>query len=330
MDGIALGENEILLSPVIFGCAAIGGTRWGGSNDALAIAAIRAGIDEGITAIDTAPVYGFGRSERVVGEAIRGRRHKVVVATKCGQVWDRKEGTYGTTTVDDEGNTYEVYLSMRPESVVAECEQSLRRMCIETIDLYQVHMPDHVTAVEDTMAALVRLRERGMIRAIGVSNFPTDLLDRAHAATPLQCDQSRYSVLDRRIERDILPWCRARDVPVIVYSTMERGLLTGKTTMDRVFRPTDVRSRERWFQPENRRKVVAALDAIRPVADGHGVSVGQVVTRWVLDQPGISAALVGARDPEQARENARVMRFTLSDEEREFVGSTFAGVPSPV
>lgn len=310
-----LGRSEVKVTPVIFGAWAVGGWMWGGNDEADSIAAIRASIVHGVTTIDTAAVYGQGYGEEVVGKAIRGLRDKVQIATKCGMRWEVEGGSDPWQTEDRLGNKITIRRNSRPDSIRFECEQSLRRLGVDVIDLYQVHWPDTTTPVEDTMAALVKLQEQGKIRAIGVSNYDATWIRRAAAAGPLASLQPPYSLIQRKIEKEILPLCRERGIGVIVYSPMERGLLTGSVPPDRVFPPGDHRSGHKFFTPENRRRVNDSLDKVRPIAERHGVSLAQLVINWTIQEPGITAAIVGARNAEQAEHNARALSFRLSPEE---------------
>ena len=322
-----LGTSDVMVSPVIFGAWAVGGWMWGGAEEAESIAAIRAGIDHGATTIDTAAVYGQGYGEEVVGKAIRGIRDRVQIATKCGMRWDDQAGGNGGSdpwkTQDRAGNPITIRRNARPESIAHECEQSLKRLGIDAIDLYQVHWPDTSTPVEDTMAALVKLRDQGKIRAIGVSNYDPDWLRRASDAAPVASLQPPYSLIQRKIEAEILPLCRSRDIGVIVYSPLERGLLTGAVGPDRKFPPGDHRAAHKFFTVANRERVLAALEPIRPIAETHGKSLAQVVINWTIQEPGITAALVGARNAEQAAHNAESMNFALSPEERATIRAAF-------
>ncbi len=200
--------------------------------------------------------------------------------------------------------------------MIYECEQSLKRLEVDVIDLYQVHWPDTSTPVEDTMAALVKLRDQGKIRSIGVSNYDVAWIRRAAAVASVASLQPPYSLIQRKIEAEILPFCRVHDIGVIVYSPLERGLLAGAVPPERTFPPGDHRATHRFFTVENRRRVLASLDEIRPIAERHGVNFAQLVINWTILEPGITAALVGARNPAQAVENARAMTFRISDDER--------------
>jgi len=318
-----LGSSDLKVSPVIFGAWAVGGWMWGGSDEQASIAAIQASIDHGATTIDTAAIYGQGYSEELVGRAIKGRRDQVQIATKCGMRWDDDRGSDRWETQDRHGNPLVVYRNSKPDSVIYECEQSLKRLGVDVIDLYQVHWPDTTTPVEDTMHALVKLQEQGKIRAIGVSNYDATWLAGAIKVAPLASLQPPYSLIQRKIEPEILPFCREHNIGVIVYSPLERGLLTGKVGPDRKFPAGDHRASHKFFTIENRERVAKALDQIRPIADAHGASLAQVVINWTIHEPGITAALVGARDADQATHNAGALRFALSPDERAAIRHAF-------
>jgi methylglyoxal reductase len=306
-----LGRSDLEVTPIGLGCWAIGGWMWGGADDHDSIAAIRRAVELGVNFIDTAPVYGQGYSEEMVGKALEGIRDRVLVATKCGLVWgDRPGRTYFT-----DYNGLEVRYNLEPESIRQECEDSLRRLRTDTIDLYQCHWPDPGTPPEDTMQGLLKLKEEGKIRAIGVSNFKVEQMEKCLSGGQLDSDQPQYNMLDRSIEKEILPFCRKNDIGIVAYSPLARGLLTGKVTMDRTFAETDHRSRQKWFQPANRRRVLDFLERIRPIAEGHGVTLAQLAANWVICQNGATTAIVGARNPAQVDENVKAGEFRLSDSE---------------
>ena len=315
---IQLGESPLEISRVVFGAWAIGGWFWGGTDDDDAIAAIHAALDAGITAVDTAPMYGCGHSEEVVGRALRGRREGVVLMTKVGLRWDDPRGSHFFDTTNAAGDPISVYRNLRPDSVKLEVERSLRRLGVDHIDLIQCHWPDPSTPVEETMGALAALHAAGKVGAIGVSNFDRPLLERSQAALgalPLASNQPPYSLLKRDIEAEVLPWCRRNGVGTIVYSPMERGLLSGKMSPGRVLGEGDGRAKHPWFSVENRRRVGEALERAEELARAHGCSIAQLVVAWTLHQQGVSAALVGARTPEQARHNAGAMDVRLEADE---------------
>jgi len=310
-----IGTSEVEVSRVIFGAWAVGGWFWGGTDDEKAVEAIRKGIELGMDTIDTAPMYGFGHSERVVGEAIKGRRDEVVLATKCGLVWDREEGEHFFESADNEGNPHTIYRDLKKDNILRECDLSLERLGTDCIDLYQCHWPDKTTPLAETMGAMVQLLEEGKIKAIGVSNFTPEMIEQCRQYGPVHCDQPLYSMLDRGIEADVLPYCADNGVSVIVYSPLHQGLLTGKVTMEREFSGDDQRSGKPWFKAESRRRVLDFLEKVKPIADAHGKTLAQLTVNWCLCQRGLTAALVGARTAEQVAENVGGAGWRLTDEE---------------
>jgi methylglyoxal reductase len=316
-----LGKSGIEASVVGFGAWAIGGWMWGGTKKNDPEGAIRAAVDHGITLIDTAPMYGYGRSEELVGHALKGLRDRVVLATKCGLVWYKKEGDkffeaneQGRAQDDDE-NKIEVYINLRPAMIRHEIEESLRRLETDRIDLYQTHWQDSTTKTEDVMAELMKLKQEGKIRAIGCSNASVEQMKRYLSAGQLDTDQEQYSMLQRQHESDNLPFCRENNIAVLAYSPLALGILTGKIGPDHEFGEGDVRGDNPWYQKENRPKVDALLDVIRSVAEGKGITVAQTVIAWTLEQPGCSHALVGARNPDQAMANAKAGEVALTEDE---------------
>lgn len=324
MQARQLGRSDVKVSPVIFGAWAIGGWMWGGTEERDAIDAIRASIDHGASTIDTAAIYGMGYSEELVGRAIKGiARDKVVIATKCGMRWDSDEGSDPWPQMDNRGRDVVIRKNARPASIGYECEQSLKRLGVDVIDLYQIHWPDSSTPVEDSMAAMVKLKEQGKIRAIGVSNYDVQWLRGATKAAPVASLQPPYSLIQRKIEKEILPFCREHYIGVIVYSPLERGLLAGAVPPDRTFPPGDHRGTHKYFTTDNRKRVMAALEKVRPIAERHKSSLAQVAINWTIHEPGITAALVGARNAEQAAHNAGAMNFTLTDADRAAIRAAF-------
>lgn len=315
----ALGKSGIEASVIAFGAWAIGGWMWGGTEERDAIAAVQAAIDEGITLIDTAAIYGFGRSEEIVGKAIAGRRDKVVLATKCGLRWDLRQGElhfYSDEKGIAEGESgTPVYKYLNPESIRWEVEQSLRRLKTDVIDLYQTHWQENTTPIEDTMAELLRLKDQGKIRAIGASNVMVDHIKGYLGAGQLDVVQNRYSMLDRADAQEILPFCKANNIAYLAYSPMAMGLLTGKIGPERKFGPGDIRAPQPRFSVENRERVQTLLSEFKPIAERRGLTMAQLVTAWTAEQPGLTHVLAGARNPQQAKENAKAGTVELSREE---------------
>jgi methylglyoxal reductase len=316
-----LGKSGIQASVVGFGAWAIGGWMWGGTKKNDPEGAIHAAIDHGINLIDTAPMYGYGHSEELVGAALKGIRDKVVLATKCGMVWYKQEGDKffdASETGEAEGEAdkkYEVYINLRPAMIRHEIEESLRRLKTDRIDLYQTHWQDSTTRTEDVMAELLSLKQEGKIRAIGCSNATIEQMERYLSVGQLDTDQEQYSMLQRQHEADNLIFCRDHGVAFLAYSPMALGILSGKIGPKHVFGEGDVRRGNPWYQPENRSKVDALLDVIRSVAEANSITIAQAVIAWTVAQPGCSHALVGARNPEQAIANAKAGEIQLTEDE---------------
>jgi methylglyoxal reductase len=329
MQKRALGISRIEASVVGLGTWAIGGWMWGGTDDRASIAAIQAAIEEGITLIDTAPAYGFGHSEELVGRALAGRRDRVVLATKCGLVWHCHKGNLFFNSED--GNItqgkgkYQVYRYLGRDAIRYELEQSLRRLKVDCIDLYQTHWQDATTPIAETMDELLRLKQAGKIRAIGVSNATPAEMDQYRAVGPLDADQENFSMLDRNPEADILPHVRKAGMAFLAYSPLAQGLLTGAIGPDRVFDADDLRSSRPRFNVENRRRVARLLEAFRPVAEKHRITLGQLAIAWAFHQPGCTHVLIGARNPKQAEENARAGTVVLDATDLAAMSRSLAG-----
>lgn len=292
------------------GTWAIGGWMWGGTDERQSIAAIQASIDAGISLIDTAPAYGMGLAETIVGKAIAGRRDKVVLVTKCGLVWHVNEGAY---FFHQDGKPVHRYLGAA--SIRHEVEESLKRLGTDYIDHYVTHWQDATTPIAETVETLVRLKDEGKIRSIGASNVsPEDLV--AYIATgALDAIQEEYSMVRRDIETTLLPLCRTSAVSVLSYSSLALGLLSGKVGPERVFAGDDQRKGNPRFSQANREKIARLTRRLEPVAEAHGASIAQVVIAWTIAQPGITFSLCGARDPAQAVENAAAARLRLAENE---------------
>lgn len=309
-----LGKTGMQFPVVSFGAWAIGGWLWGGPDDDNAIKAIHAALDAGITCIDTAPTYGMGHSEELVGKALKGKREGVLIATKCGIRWDREEGQKRMETTMNDGTPCTIYGNGRPDSIREECENSLKRLQVDTIDLYQVHWPDPTWPLDDTMATLLDLQSAGKIRAIGVSNFDTDMIALCQTKGRVDSVQPRYNALQRDPEESLLPYCLEHQIGVLAYSPIAQGLLTGKVTMERTFPEGDIRNKNPLFNSDNRQKVLDMLGRVEPVAKDHDLTLGQLFTAWLIHQPAVTTALVGARTPEQVAENAKAGAAVLTEE----------------
>jgi aryl-alcohol dehydrogenase-like predicted oxidoreductase len=272
---------------------------WGGTDVQKSVRSIQASLDAGVNFIDTAPAYGLGLSERIVGEAIHGRRDKVILATKCGLVWHTAKGTF---FVDQNGTRIHRYLGA--ESIRYEVEHSLRRLETDYIDLYQTHWQDATTPIAETMGTLLDLKRKGKIRAIGVSNCTIDQVRQYRAVGPVDAAQEQYNLLHRDVEHEYLPYCLQNHMAVLAYSPLANGLLTGKVDPERVFPDDDLRRNSPLFSRDSRMRVRDMFEHLAPVARKYSFTDGQLAIAWALAQPGVTHALVGARDTHQAEENA--------------------------
>lgn len=320
-----LGESDLSLSVVTFGSWAAGGWMWGGSNRKDAVEAIKASFDLGVTSIDTAPVYGQGLSEEIVGDAIKGLpRDKIQILTKFGMRWDQKKGDFAFSSKDNQGNNLEIYKYAAKESIIWECEESLKRLGTDYIDLYQIHWPDISTTIPETMEAVSQLIKQGKVRHAGVCNYNTGLMRDADKCVKLVSNQVPYSMLRRDIENDIVPYCLDHDKSILVYSPLERGLLTGKMTPGYKFTEGDHRADVHFFRDENIKRTNGFLEKIKPIANDHGITLGQLVINWTVEQEGITIALVGARNKEQAIQNAKALEVELEHDEIEMINDELA------
>ena len=322
MKKAQLGTSEVEISSIVFGAWAIGGWMWGGTDDQLAAEALIASYELGVTSIDTAPVYGLGHSEKVVGQfAKQVGRENIEILTKFGWNWEMPLGKPLMKGSWPGGPEKDIYSNASKDAIICEVEQSLKRLQTDYIDLYQIHRPDPNTEIEETVETCLQLKKEGKIRAFGVSNMSVDLMERAEHLMPIASSQSPYSMVYRKIEKDILPHCVEQNIGILAYSPLQRGLLTGKVTSDYEFGAGDHRARNKFFKEPNRSRTNEFLSKIRPIAEDHRVSLAQLVINWTVRRQGITAALVGARDTKQAAENAGSMSFELTEEELAMINS---------
>jgi aryl-alcohol dehydrogenase-like predicted oxidoreductase len=315
-----LGNSDLKLTPIGFGAWAIGGGNWefswGPQDDAESIAAIHRALDLGINWIDTAAIYGLGHSEEMVGRALRSHSGpKPLVFTKCSMRWypDRS-----------------IYRSLKAASLAEEMEGSLRRLGVETIDLYQIHWPDPEEELEEGWETLARFRKQGKIRWIGVSNFSVEQMQRVQQIAPITSLQPPYSMLRRAIEEEVLPFAEDNGIGVINYSPMVSGLLTGAMTAERVaaLPKDDWRRRGIEFTQPRLGRNLRLVELLREIGNGHGVSPGVVAVAWTLHHPAITAAIVGGRSEQQVEGLAPALDFRLSQDEYARINAFIASNPA--
>jgi aryl-alcohol dehydrogenase-like predicted oxidoreductase len=301
-----LGNSDLELTALGVGAWAMGGGgwafAWGPQDDDESIAAIHEALDRGVNWIDTAAVYGLGHSEEVVARALEGRSNRPYVFTKCERRWDANR---------------EIYKSLKADSVREECEASLRRLKVDTIDLYQIHWPEPDEDIEEGWGALAKLKEQGKVRHIGLSNFNAKQMARVRPIAPIASLQPPYSAISPEVEEEILPYCQQHDIGVIVYSPMKSGLLTGKMTKERVasLPDDDFRKRAPAFQEPNLSRNLELAQLMERIGERHGRTAGEVAIAWTLRHPAVTAAIVGMRSAEQARGVLGALEFRLSAEE---------------
>ncbi|GHO83513.1 aldo/keto reductase [Dictyobacter formicarum] len=301
------GKTDMQITPIGIGAWAMGGGNWefgwGSQDDTQSIATIKRGLELGINWIDTAAVYGLGHSEEIVGKAIKGRE-KPYIFTKCSLVWD---------------DSRRVSNNLDPNSIQRECEASLKRLGIDTIDLYQMHWPNPDPDIEEGWSAMAKLKKEGKVRHIGVSNFNVEQMKRAEKIAPVETLQPPYSLVNREAEKEILPYCQEYDIGVIVYSPMASGLLSGRMTKERIANmpEDDWRQRDSEFQEPRLSRNLALANLLNDIAFPHNVPAGVVAVAWTLHNPTVSGAIVGVRTVEQIEEMIIAAEFRLTDAEME-------------
>lgn len=311
-----LGHTGIRVTPVALGCWPIAGMTSVEVNHADSLATLRAAVEAGVNFLDTAYGYGArGESERLIAQAVGSRRDELVIATKCGMHWNAQ----GERVFD-----------ARPTRLKQECEESLRRLQTDHVELLYLHAPDPRVDVAQSAGALRELLEQGKTRAVGVSNFNLDQLIAFHAVCPITAFQPPYNMLQRDIERDTLPWCRQHGVSVVVYWPLMKGLLAGSLLRDHVFQPADGRAKYPMFRGEEWQRNQDFLDKLRQLAAEAGRSVAEIVVNWTIHQPGITAALCGAKRAYQIRESASAMGWQLTHEQLQRIEQALAARGTPL
>lgn len=320
MEYRKLGKTDLSLSCIAFGAWAAGGWMWGGSDRNDAIKAIRSAYDKGVTSIDTAPVYGQGTSEEIVGEAIRDLpRDKVQILTKFGMRWDLAKGDFAFHSKNNQGTEIDIYRYSGRESIKREVEDSLRRLGTDYIDLYQIHWPDTTTPIEETFTTVAELIQEGKVRYAGVCNYSVSQMKEAEKYVCLASNQVPFSMVKRGIEEELVPYCIKNNKAVLAYSPLERGLLTGKMKTGQKFNEGDHRAAYSFFSDESIGRTNNFLRKLMPLAREKGASLTELVLKWTLQRPGITIALVGARNEEQAIQNAAAAALDLTRNEIEFI-----------
>jgi aryl-alcohol dehydrogenase-like predicted oxidoreductase len=309
-----LGYTDLKLTTVGLGTWAMGGPwqfGWGPQNDSEAIAAISAALDEGINWIDTAPVYGLGHSEELIGKALRQTSHEPLIATKCGLLWNEKKEKVGC---------------LKRKSIRQECHASLKRLRVEVIDLYQMHWPDPQEDIEQAWEEMAKLAEQDKVRYLGVSNFNIEQIKRVQKIYPVASLQPPYSMLHREVEDELLGYCARNNIGVVAYSPMQRGLLTGKFSQERLaaLPLDDHRRRNPDFQEPQFTATLQLVEHLKEIAQRNGRTLAQLAISWVLRRPEVTAAIVGARRPQQIAETAPASDWNLSQEDIEEIEQLLA------
>ncbi|MBL7971703.1 MAG: aldo/keto reductase [Prolixibacteraceae bacterium] len=322
MEYRKLGHSDLDVSVVTFGAWAAGGWMWGGTERSEAVKAIRAGFDYGVSSIDTAPAYGQGLSEEIVGEAIKDiPRDKVQILTKFGLSWTGTKGQFFFHSQDNQGKPIDIYRYSGKDGIIKECEASLKRLGTDYIDLYQIHWPDPTTPVQETMEAVAQLIKDGKVRYAGVCNYDLTLMKEAAKYINLVSDQVPYSMVNRGIEQELVPYLIDNNKSVLAYSPLQRGLLSGKIKPGHPFADGDTRAGLPHYSDKNIQLINAFLEKIQPLANDKDATLSQLVIRWTIEQPGITIALVGARNAAQSIENAKAAQIKLSSGEISFINS---------
>jgi len=306
MEKRGLGNSDLHITSLGVGAWAMGGPgwrfSWGPQDDKDSTAAIRKALESGMNWIDTAGVYGLGHSEEVVGRSLEGIPHRPYIFTKCSRVWDERRELSG---------------SLKADSLRRECEASLRRLKVDTIDLYQIHWGQPDQDIEEGWTTLAKLKEEGKVRYIGLSNFNVNQMKRAQAIDPITSLQPPYSMLYRDVEKEILPFCAEQNIGVIVYAPMRSGLLSGAMTRERAaaLPDNDWRHQAPDFQEPKLSRNLQLVDLLRLIGERHGRTPGEVAIAWTLRHPAVTAAIVGLRRPEQVSGIIGAAALRLSSEE---------------
>lgn len=315
-----LGNSELELTSIAFGAWAAGGWMWGQTDANEAVGAMKSAIDAGCTTIDTAPIYGQGVSELLVGQAIKGYdRSKIQILTKFGMRWDTINGDFAFHSEDNNGKPIDIYKYASKASIIKECEDSLQRLGTDYIDLYQIHWNDVTTPIEESFDAVAQLIKEGKVRYAGVCNYDVAMLKRAQSVCEIVSNQIPYSMVNRGIETEILPYCIQENIAVLAYSPLQRGLLTGKIKSGYTFADGDHRATNPYFKDEVVHATNELLKQLKHIAEKYNATLGQIVLHWTIMQQGITVALAGARNSQQALSNWKSAHIKFSPEEYNYI-----------
>jgi len=306
MEKVRFGQTDLEVSVLVLGTWVTGGWAWGGSDENESLKAIVRAFELGINFVDTAPVYGFGKAEQIIGKALRewGARDEIIIATKCCLDWDERQ---------------HIRRNASPTRIVQEIDQSLSRLGVDRIDLYQIHWPDPQTPFETSLETMMRLQEIGKIRYIGVSNFNREELTACRRAGQVHSLQVPYNLFERQIEDELLPFCRGNDLATMAYGGLCRGLLTGKFSGKEIIPKGDLRRADPKFKPDRFMQYVKAVNDLEKLAAKYHKSPAQFALRWALQQPGITTVLAGARTAAQVEDNVGVSGWRIEPEDLEKV-----------
>ena len=297
---------DIVTSCIGFGCWPLGSHGWGKVSSPEIIKAVHKAIDCGVNFFDTAPIYGLGHSEELLGKALGSKRKDVIIATKVGLTWKK-------------GKTFQKFTASSPANISREIDESLKRLNTDYIDIYQIHWPDPNTPLEDTLSAMEKLKNSGKIRYIGCCNFPLDLVKESLKCGQINTIQIRYNLIDREAETDLLAFCKENGIGVLTHSSIAQGLLSGKYDEKSKFSSNDHRSRDKHFQGEAFLINLEVVEKVKFIARKLNKTPTQIALRWVLQNPCVATAIVGVKSVPQIEENVVASDFTLSQEDMEFL-----------
>jgi len=311
MEFKKIGKTQVKLAPITFGVWTMGAN--GGADKKEVEKAINQAYDLGLTSFDTAPVYGLGLSESVLAKAIQGKpRDKIQIVTKCGERWDNDQGAFSHSG-EYMGKPFQIFRNAKPESIIHECEQSLKRLKIDYIDLYSLHWPDPTTPIQDSMDALRKLIDQGKIKAAGLCNHTLTEFEAANQYTDVAAVKVRYSMLNRGIEESLIPYCSTNNISILAYSVLQRGILTGKELPHFLWDSGDNLLEVALYRPENLKKIKVFLNSLQEIAHGYGVDCTRLCINWTMARFGIAVALLSATSPEQIKYDAKSLDFKLLD-----------------